>query len=203
MNQRRTMEDVVVTTWNCNHPKTDDVGEWLPQITSLCGRGILLLQEPPGCAGRCKGGSVLVDEPSLQIVGHKLGWSCVCVPSELEPAITWVSSDDECFSSCIYASAVTFGWLGAASCYFPNPKDGSNERFMVAMHECRRVLDKMKAMGCQTFVVGCDLNVQLPSSIGDLTGSACCTLPDGADNRVNMTLSQLDDFWFGSDQHIH
>ena len=32
--------------------------------------------------------------------------------------------------------------------------------FMVAMHECRRVLDKMKAMGCQTFVVGCDLNVQ-------------------------------------------
>ena len=116
------------------------------------------------------------------------------MPLELEPAITWVSSNDESFSSCIYASAVSLGWLGVVSCYFPNPKDGSNERFMVAMHECRRVLDKMKVKGCQTFVVGCDLNVQLPSSIGDLTGPACCTLPDGADNRVNMTLSLLDDF---------
>ena len=147
------------STWNANHPKAEDVGDWFPQLLQHRGRGVLMIQEPPA------GG---VEEPSYHFVGRKGGLACVGIPSELEPAISWTSDTDVSFCDFTCAAAVSFqGKLGAVSCYFPCLKH--QERFLVAVHECRQLLAKLKAMGCQKFVVGCDLNSQIPSNFSHHT----------------------------------
>ena len=122
-----------------NNANICDGGEWCPQILSLCGQGVMMLQECPRN----------LEVPGYVNFGYDLGKSCVLLPCDYEPSVTWCSSHVCEFAHFTFACCVVISGLAAISCYFPHKQH--HDLFMVAMHEARCLLDKVRTqVGGQT-----------------------------------------------------
>ena len=160
-----------------------DVGEWCPQILSLCGQGVMMLQECPRN----------LEVPGYVNFGHDMGKSCVLLPCDYEPSVTWCSSQVCEFAHFTFACCVVISGLAAISCYFPHKQH--HDLFMVAMHEARCLLDKVRNMEVRTFVLGCNLNSQLPPNLYGCTGSTCYkSVSQDHLHRVDMAIALMQDF---------
>ena len=96
------------TTWNCNHPSASDVSEWLPELESVCGQGVFLMQETETLKG-----SEFDDYRMYMTTG---GRSAVLVPQLYAVSMKWDSTLQ--FLHYKWCSAVIIGDTGALAAYF-------------------------------------------------------------------------------------
>ena len=119
------------------------------------------------------------------------GRSAVLVSQIYTVSVKWDSTLQ--FPHYKWCSAVIIGDTGAVAAYFAH--SGLPESFLEGMFECRSILNHMKSLGCEKFVIGTDLNSQLPSEILNCTGTNCFHEPDQDHfERCNTMIRLLDDF---------
>ena len=83
--------------------------------------------------------------------------------------------------------------MGVISCYFAHRR--LHDEFLAGVHECRVILNYMKSLGCEQFMLGCDANTQLPSEIMNCTGPNCLKEPEPEYfERATMIVNVVEDF---------
>ena len=142
----------------------EDIDTWGDQLYAAVGNSNILVQEvtnwePNG------------DFRNWQL--HKSSSTCkawVLVTGDVMNALKW-SSDEAKFSEFKYASGVQIADVGAVSGYFVHSgSENSDDEFMKGMGEVRAIFKVLVARGVSKLVLGCDLNLQLGSGLGEYTG---------------------------------
>ena len=161
----KVADEMQYVTWNSCNAKMEDIDSWGDQLYAAVGNSNILVQE-------VKNWDKDGDYRNWQL--HKSSAVCkagILVPSELMNALKWSSDDDPQFCEFVYASGVQIADVGAVSGYFVHSgSKNSDEEFMKGLCEVRSIFRVLVARGVSKLVLGCDLNLQLGSGLGEYTG---------------------------------